>query len=427
MLGTIRKRLAAAGLPGDCASLRNPDTMTVLFPPAPLESHWPHAAIDGILLEGDFDGFDVEMRFSAREGGNKQSVPAWTLVARGPLRESKLLLKALWQANEGGDVERLTQHAAWRGEADCLLAMQHGRNSPVGPPTTSVQRPGNERFAVGLARLFMDLPGDNRVAGFARRLGIWGAAVAGCVFFLALASVGAGPLYWVCVFLTLIATLGLGLALLVKVFEIVIVHRWGRTLLQDLYSQSLTFPPVDLVAEGITNDPVAAKYSKELEELGAVHYFDSRSPAKTQTSYVRCYLLPGEHTYLMLNILFTFRPNRSYPAKPLLVAYACFSDGQTLLVGNSELRVRYPADPDVITRMHRDVCTLPDFLIRQREELRRQFDAGKQPAPVLTPQELMAKLADVHERTGGQLARRGYYSWREAAVQSFVGGQHDEP
>jgi hypothetical protein len=342
------------------------------------------------------------------------------------LHGGKLLLKALCQANASTDVERLAQNAPWRGEADCLLAMQTGIDSPVGPPRTSVQRPGDEWLAVGLARLFIDLSGDNRVAGFARRLGIWGAAVAVFLGLLALTSAGAGLLTLVCLVPALVAILGLGFTLFSKAAEILILHRWGQALIRELYSQRLTYPPVDLVTEGVASDPVTAKYSRELEESGAVHYFDSRSAAKTQTTYLRCYLLPGVQTYLILKIVLRFRAHHSYPAKVLFTAYTFFSDGHTLVVGNSELRVRLPADPRVTTRMHPDVNALPEFLVRHGGELRQLLDAGKQPAPRFSPQEVMTKVADLHEKTGEQLARYGYYSWPEAIVQSFVIGQHDE-
>jgi hypothetical protein len=128
----------------------------------------------------------------------------------------------------------------------------------------------------------------------------------------------------------------------------------------------------------------------------------------------------------MLNIFLRFRAHHSYPAKVLFTAYTFFSNGHTLVVGNSELRVRLPADPRVTTRMHRDVSALPEFLVRHDDELRQLLDAGQQPAPRLSPQEVMTKVADLHEKTGEQLARHGYYSWREAIVQSFVIGQHDE-
>ena len=423
MLFRVRQRLTAVGLPGDCARLRNPDTLNVTFPPAPFRSRWPLAAIDGLLAETNFAGFDIEARFSMREGGSKRAIPTWTLVARGLIRKGELLLRALYQADEGEAVERIYQRTVWRAQADCLEALNADVSSPALPAGIMLHRPGAERFGLRATRLLLDLPGDNKVVGFLRRLGIWGALTAGFL----LITVHCDPvLTAVCGLFTLIAGFGLVFTAGVKVAEVIILHRWAKTGLQSLYSQRLTCPPVDLVVEGVADNPLTAKYSRELEAHGAVHYFDSISPSTAQKAFIRCYLLPDDRTYLMLNIILTLGSRHCFPAKPLFVATTFFSDGHMLQVGNSELRLRKPRDASVSERRHPGVNRPADFIARCRDESRKFLDAGKELASILTPQDLIAKLAELHETTGERLARHGYYSWREAIVQSFLTPARDE-
>jgi hypothetical protein len=67
-----------------------------------------------------------------------------------------------------------------------------------------------------------------------------------------------------------------------------------------------------------------------------------------------------------------------------------------------------------------------EFVACCRAEVGKLLSAGKQLAPILSPKELIAKVAEQREETGKWLKQRGYYSWRKAVAQSFVGFPKDE-
>jgi hypothetical protein len=280
LLVTLQKRIASAGLPIDCASLANPDTLIVTFPAAPFQSQWPRRSLAELVAEPDVDGLDVQARVSVRAGAGRTSQVTWALVARGLIRDRQFLLKALCQADGGGMLERLAQRSAWRGEGDCLLSLDDRDRSshPVMPSGVRLQRPGSERSGLRLAELIVDLPGNDKLQGFLRRVGIWSAVLAGGVG-LAVFPFGAlWGAFWIGVFLIAAGICGLGFNLGVKALEIILTRRGVKSTLRNAYAQPATYPHLDLAMEEVANNPVNVKYAQELTELGAVHYFDSRTP-----------------------------------------------------------------------------------------------------------------------------------------------------
>jgi hypothetical protein len=109
-----------------------------------------------------------------------------------------------------------------------------------------------------------------------------------------------------------------------------------------------------------------------------------------------------------------------FPARPVFLAYTFFADGHTLLVSNSELQSRMPPDTATSVCWLRDVDTPEEFVARCQREVRELLDAGRLLAPALTPEELIARLTDLREKTGEGLRRQGYYSWREAFARTFA-------
>jgi hypothetical protein len=421
-LNALRQCATGAGLPGDCASAPNPDTLSLTLPPAPLQAPWPRGAMYAVLTRPDFDAFDVEVRLAVYEGGSKASVPTWTLVVRGLVVNRELLLKALCPAGEDPALERMCQRTAWKAEPGCLQALDEFARTGDATPVPELLPPGRERLRLRHARLLL---GDGRFLGFLVRVGCWAGGVAVGVWFLIYHAWG----NWLLTALTAVwissHAASLDVLLRAKAGLIVKRHRRMKAALEKSYTHDVTWPRVDFVAEGVAGNPVAAKYSRELEEAGAMQLFDSRSSSEPK-NYVRLYFLPAEHSYLFFNIMLVAETSLYYPARPHWVAHTFFADGHSLVANSSSLKRPRPYVPDRTVRNFPGVRTPQEFLDRYRTVVHELLEAGRQLSPPLTTDEFFAKVEGHRQQAAERARRRGYYSWRQAIADSFRAPDPDE-
>jgi hypothetical protein len=428
LTGALRRCLAAGGFPGDCVERTDADTLTVRCPPAPFRSAWPRGLIGRLLFETAFDGLDAELRFSVQESGDGPNLPTLTLVVRGLLGGGLLLLKALYQADHRVDLERLFHGRQWEGEALCLQSLDERDKAPagVGLSRSGSYRPAHERPGLLSIRRAIDAPGDNKLLGFLKRIG---ACTAPFVIGAGLATYQAWnfrPPLWdspipfmTAVILMAIGLLGIGLLFWLKGGEIVRRYHNMKAARQRAFTSNIEFPHLDLASQGVIDNPVAAKYSQELQELGAVHLFDSRLQLTNLSTYVRFFLLPKDGIYLLFNITLNTKSYRYFPARPSLVAHAFFSDDYRLVATNSHSRSPPPVPPGVAWLRLPGADSPQEFVARCREAVGKTLDAGRQLAPVLSPDELVAKIAEARRQSGEWARRYGYYTWRQAIADSF--------
>jgi hypothetical protein len=145
-----------------------------------------------------------------------------------------------------------------------------------------------------------------------------------------------------------------------------------------------------------------------------------------QTAYVRFYLLPAEHSYLMFTAVLRTGLLHWFPAKPLLLMHTFFADGHRLAVTNVQLPFRPSANNSVTTLCCADVNATKDVLDFCRTAVREHLDAGRKLAPILSPDEFVAKVAELSQQNSELARRRGYYSWRDAVAQSFTAPAKEE-
>jgi hypothetical protein len=420
------RRVNRAGFHKARVELADSDTLVLLLDPTPLNEPGTRKVLSTLFQGPPFDGLVLmaRLRICRRERyphAEQKPYGEHALVLVGHLREGRFLLKALWPAGEADAPERLHELAAWPMESRCLQALdiflvtRRPDALFVMPFSSTLQG----RLIGALARLIVDLPGDNKVRLFLGRVGVFVGLTAASAYGVAI-GVGvregwgiAPPL------LCMVGLAGLVNALWRKGQNIALRYRGMKAALKASYSRPVTFPRTDLAAACVARDPALVKFSADLQDAGCIPFFDSKSAAANSTTYIRFYLLPADRTYVVLNLMFRTASFQKFPAMAHLLIQTFFTDGHRLVSVNSRASGhRKPTAPALTFRQYPDF-DFAELIARHRSVLQRLQVEGHQVAPTLSPDAFVDRLAEEHRKAAERATKYGYYSWSAAIRQSF--------
>jgi hypothetical protein len=183
--------------------------------------------------------------------------------------------------------------------------------------------------------------------------------------------------------------------------------------------------------EPVLRDVVCRKWSADVEALGAKHWFDFRIDGASPHRYVnRVYLLPMDSAYLTLGMVCLGGKLQAFPAQPVLILSAYFTDGSRLFASNTGPSFAKQHIPNVIGRFFAKRQHPEEFLANCRRVLKRlTAEEGRHLFPLFSKEEYLSRLEAHHKEGGSHSERHGYCTWTEAFRRVFALGrpEYNEP
>jgi hypothetical protein len=425
----LRRSTANAGSSSLRVECLDPDTLTVTTPYLALAQPCSLAEVFGCFVGPEFEGLLLMLRLSLHEWAGEPVGPplaGGTLVICGQLEQGRLLLKGIWPVGLVPAHEDLYLKGKWAQEDNFLHALGMARaTGRAGPPPERLfaSRPTQMHLHWLLSRI-VHFPGQPRLPAFLGRVGFFTA-----LLLIAVALVLALPgwrnlrvLPVTALLLPLVPLYGLVYVVWKQARVVAQYYVNMSTNLKRAFSKGARFVPTDLAAVGAWPDPHAAKYSSEIEALGGRHYVDiHHEPRTSGTSYVRVFVLPEDHTYVHLLLLYATGEGAHvlFPARASLLLTTYFTSGERLTTANSDSGYRKRLNPRVIARYFENAEDPATMVAKHRKVLGRLLAEGRQLAPLMGPEELLRRLEEDHEEARRLMQRYGYYSWAAAVRQTF--------
>jgi hypothetical protein len=420
--GELQRRLAERGW-RYTADLSDPDLLVVSSGFLPFSRPCSLRAWLALLRGHEFAGLVVTLRLSVQEWPGPAEGPAHagdTLVLCGRLQEGDFLLKALWPAGLGRDLDRLYERAAHVSDEDIVWAFdKYRRGGPVPPPPAGLfnlrRTQTLSRFLVGMV---MYLPGGpGRLRWFMTRTALYlGGLLLGIGLYVALPRVPAAA--GIAAVNVLCAT-ALAYVVAKETARVRTYHRTMTASLKRTHSRRLVFEPVDLNELGVRDDPNAVKYTAELQMLGCRHLADVRTvPGPPATAYVRVFVLPAQHTYVFLNLMLATTGFKKFPAHAFFLLSTYFENLRVVSIHEGGgFRKRFM--PGVLSRVFPGVHDPATLLAAHGRLVEQKQAEGHVLGPLMEAPALFERMAQDHEEASAVLRRRGYYSWSAAVRQNF--------
>jgi hypothetical protein len=416
-------RHAAQALPDSTVELSDPDTLTVTSPWREISQPAALERIAGLFAAGEFEGMRLTVRFTAGEWrGAPEGLPLkeGTLVLWTEMRGGVPRLKGTWPGELSGRGETAFHFAVWLHEPAFWRAVDEFlENGEVVPcPERLFISPARQQLRRAARWLQVDV-GEQRTLGAF----LWRVAVFGSFVMLSFATIWLAPSVMA---KFLVAPLGLVslrwllATLFKKIKNVAAFHSRMKTRLREVYSRPLTYQAVNLAEAGPWPEASAAKFACEAGQLGCVHWRDvHRLDADGPVSFIRIFALPTERMYVFLTLLHATRTNRNFPARAWFMSATYFADGTRLLLTNEHGGYSRNRDPLAIQRFFPEAGDLAELLELRRPIAQRLIAEGKEPAALMSADELLARMESDHVRIGELARRTGYFTWRAAIHQSF--------
>jgi hypothetical protein len=423
LLARLRHTARAIGEADVTISSSQPDSVTLatsfvdFSKPCSLGA-WLEAFVDPAFL-----GMVLMLRLSVYDWLGEAEGPAAagdTLVLVGTIEEGSLLLKAIWPAGLEPGPERLYEKAAWLGEASFVRAVKDLRRTGLAPSDEDRFAPRRaQRRRSFLLRLYFRLPDQDRLGSFLARAGFHFAGLLAVVILYLLLPFFPFKLSLAYSFGALFLT---GLAFVVgrQAKQVAAYHRNMVAALKRVYAQSVRFYEVNSAELGLLDDPNSRKYACDLENLGLRHLADvHHEPKATARTYTRIFAVPGEPTYVLLNLMFATRTVVMFPAKAFYLINTYLDDDRRVATGNEGGGFRKRLVKNVTVRFFPVIDHPGDLLARHREVVDRKLAEGCRLAPVMEVSALLKRMENDHEQMRALMKRHGYYSWSAAFRQCF--------
>src|SRR5262245_51206693 len=424
-----RARLArrtAQELPDATVELSDQDTLTVTSPWREISQPAALARLAGLFGE-EFEGMRLMLRFTAGQwSGTPDDRPLaeGTLVLWTELRGGVPRLRGMWPGDITGNGETPFNFAPWAGEAGFWEAV--GRFRETGEAPRCRERlfitPARQRLRRAARWLQVDVGEQRTLGAFLVRVATFGIITAASL--TAVCVIRTVPVIVVAAPLGLISLRLFVRTLVRKAMNFVHLHHNMQARLREVYSQPLRYVPVNLAEAGPWPEVSTAKFTRDAEHLGFVHWRDVHRDASHDkvaggVSFHRAFALPSERTYLFLALMHSTRLHRQFPVKAWFVSTTYFTDGSRLFITNEHGGYSRPRDPLVVARHIPEAEDIASLMEMRRPIGQRLIAEGKELAPLMTADELIARLEADHLRIAEFARRAGYFTWGAAVLQSF--------
>ncbi len=433
---------------GFTCTLRDPDTIEVVGPAAFVHYECDVTGWMRLLAIPELAGLCTCLRLAV-------AVPkhgSFPLVLFGVMRDGGLRLKASWE----GAAEDLFLKAKWhhQGALNAAIAWYaHGYNAvqlqqnepdwkvvtlsyaggatgatdPMKIARSTLARDKSISFSRGTHQvvgfflwLWYDRPGQRSLPAFLGRMAI-GAVI---LVFGAIGAIDAranAVLRAILVALSLLGGLLLARVIWMKCRTIVRYHAAMGKSLAKLYSAPSEHVRSDFAPEMFASDPMIAKFTADLAEIGGEHCYDFRViSAADAKHHSRLFLFPQHQTYFSVGFMAATKSFSIFPARPMFVLQTFFADDSRLFSTNSGHGYR-KARPElkVIARYWDGVVDVRDMLDRHVRVLERLKREGRN--PTLPPAEsMMQKMQDQFEEKRRLMGDgRSPFTWGDALHEGF--------
>jgi hypothetical protein len=419
-------RRAVQEVPDATVALSDPDTLTVTSPWRDVSQPAALARLAGIFGE-EFEGMRLKLRFTAgqwRGMSDDRPLAEGTLVLWTELRGGVPRLRATWPGDLSGNGETPFHFTRWAGELRFWEAVAEFRETGEAPPCRErlFITPARQRLRRAARWLQVDVGEQRTLGAFLVRVATFGTIAAASL--TAVCVIRTIPVVVVAAPLGLIALRLFLRTLIKKAMNVVHLHQNMKARLREVYSQPLRYLPVNLAEAGPWPEVSAAKFTREAEHLGFVHWRDihrdaSRDKVAGGVSFHRVFALPSERTYLFLSLMHSTKSLRQFPVKSWFMSMTYFADGTRLLLTNEHGGYSRTRDRTAIQRFFPEADDVAELIELRRPVVQRLIAEGRELAPLMTADELIARMEADHLRIGEFARRAGYFTWGAAVLQSF--------
>jgi hypothetical protein len=418
-------RRASQEVPDATAELSDADTLTVTSPWRDVSQPAALPRLAGIFGR-EFEGMRLMLRFTA---GQWRGMPDGRPVAEGTLvlwtevRSGVPRLRGTWPGDLSGNGETPFHFAPWAGEAGFWESVADFRETGEAPPCRErlFITPARQRFRRAARWLQADVGEQRTLGAFLVRVATFGIIAAASL--TAVCVVRTIPVILLAAPLGLISLRLFLRTLVKKATNVVHLHHNMKTRLREVYSQSLHYVPVNLAEAGPWPEVSAAKFTREAEQLGFVHWRDihrdaSRDKVAGGVSFHRVFAIPSERTYLFLSLMHSTKSLRQFPVKAWFMSMTYFADGTRVLLTNERGGYSRTRDRQAVQRFFPE-ASLSELIELRRPIVQRLIAEGKELALLMSADELIARMEADHLRIGEFARRAGYFTWGAAVLQSF--------
>lgn len=432
---------------GFTCALRDPDTIEVIGPATFVQYECDVTGWLRLLAVAELSGLCTCLRVAVvvpKQG-------SFPLVLFGVVRDGGLLFKAPWE----GAAEEMFLKVQWHHQGAlnaainwyannvhevqqnqpdwkvATLSYAGGGNAVATDPMkiawSTLARDKSISFSRGTHQvvgfflwLWYDRPGRRSLPAFLAKLAI-GAVI---LVFGAIGAIDAGDNAVLRAMLVALALLGgLLLARVVwnKARTIARYHAAMGKGLAKLYTAPSQHVPSDFPPEMLANDPMIAKFTADIEDIGGKHCYDFHIvSAGDSKHHSRLFLFPEHQTYFSVSFMPATRSFAIFPAKATFVLQTFFADGSRLFSTSSGHGYRKPQpELKVVARYWDGVTDVRDMLERHVKVLERLKREGR--TPTLPPAESMVQRMQDQFEEARRLMQDGRspFTWGDALHEGF--------
>jgi hypothetical protein len=419
-------RRTAPEVPDATVELSDADTLTVTRTWRDVSQLAALARLAGLFGE-EFEGLRLMLRFTAgqwRGTPDDRPLAEGTLVLWTELRGGLPRLRGTWPGDLSGNGETPFHYSPWAGEAGFWEAV--GRFRETGEAPRCRERlfiaPARQRFRRAARWLQVDVGEQRTLVAFLVRVATFGIiAAAGLT---AVCTIRTVPVILLAAPLGLLSLRLFLRTLIKKVMIVVHLHHNMKTRLREVYSQPLHYVTVNLAEAGPWPEVSAAKFTREAEELGFEHWRDihrdaSRDKVAGGSSFYRLFAHPSQRMYVALSLMHSTRLHRQFPVKAWFMSFTYFADGTRLLLTNEHGGYSRTRDRQAIQRFFPEAGNVGELIELRHPIVQRLIAEGKELAPLMSVDELIARMEADHLRIAEFARRAGYFTWGAAFRQSF--------